>query len=124
MAALATSQLSPVRTFGLYSASTLCLATVILIFCFPKLADWLCLKSFQQNRSTGLNSSAEQSDGPSQPASNRPGYERIRTILFLYLWAVRYSEFVQRNYVAICVLGFSLFFSFYGLLHLVVDQVR
>ncbi|MBM3965484.1 MAG: hypothetical protein FJ308_10550 [Planctomycetes bacterium] len=120
MAALATSQLSPVRTFGLYSASTLCLATVILILCFPKLADWLCLKSFQQNRSTGSNSSAEQSDGPSQLASNRPGYgEDPDHSLPVSLWAVRYSEFVQRNYVAICVLGFSLLlFSFYGLLHL------
>ena len=123
MAALATSQLSPVRTFGLYSASTLCLATVILILCFPKLADWLCLKSFQHRADLQLQvsqSPIEPSLSTSPPASSRPGYaEDPDHSLPVSPWAIRYSKFVQRNYVAICVLGFSLLlFSFYGLLHL------
>lgn len=123
MAALATSQLSPVRTFGLYSASTLCLATVILILCFPKLADWLCLKSFQHRADLPLKASdspTEPSLSISPPASSRPGYaEDPDHSLPVSPWAIGYSKFVQRHYVAICALGFSLLlFSFYGLLHL------
>jgi predicted RND superfamily exporter protein len=38
MIALATSQLSPVRNFGFYSATSLCAASSILILVFPKLA--------------------------------------------------------------------------------------
>ena len=42
MAALATSQLAPVREFGLYSAFSLSLATVFMLLGFPKLTDWFC----------------------------------------------------------------------------------
>ncbi|MDX1927665.1 MAG: MMPL family transporter [Pirellulaceae bacterium] len=42
MAALATSQLAPVREFGLYSAVALSVATVFMLLGFPKVADWFC----------------------------------------------------------------------------------
>jgi len=42
MAALATSQLAPVREFGLYSAVALSIATFFMLLGFPKIADWFC----------------------------------------------------------------------------------
>lgn len=42
MAALATSQLAPVREFGLYSAVALSFATLFMLLGFPKVADWFC----------------------------------------------------------------------------------
>ena len=46
MIALATSQLAPVRTFGIYSAVCLCVAAIVLVFAFPKLSEWLCKRGY------------------------------------------------------------------------------
>ncbi len=48
MAALATSQLAPVREFGLYSAVALSVATLFMLLGFPKVADWFCGRSALQ----------------------------------------------------------------------------
>lgn len=108
MAALATSQLAPVRTFGLYSAITLCLATVVLIFAFPQLADWLCQREFIL-RHRGEDPSL------SKPETSEPTEDSAP----IAPWAVRYAAWVAKNTITICVVGIGLIlFSFYGLLHL------
>ena len=48
MAALATSQLAPVREFGLYSAIALSVATFFMLLGFPKIADWFCASGKQK----------------------------------------------------------------------------
>ena len=35
------------RTFGLYSACCLCIATIVLFLAFPKLSDWLCKSRYR-----------------------------------------------------------------------------
>lgn len=106
MIALATSQLAPVRTFGLYSASALCLATVVLLFAFPYLSDLLCRKKF-------LSEAIDE--------RVRSGEADLTGDLDLPVapWASRYAAWVNRNHILICVMGFALIgVSFYGLLHL------
>ncbi len=106
MIALATSQLAPVRTFGLYSASALCLATIVLLFAFPYLSDLLCRKTF-------LRKSVERS-------SLGEDDELLGNLaLPVAPWASQYAAWVNRNHISICALGFVLIgVSFYGLLHL------
>ena len=107
MIALATSQLSPVRTFGLYSASCLCLAAVVLFLAFPKLSDWLCRTRYLASQSALRDHNQEErlgSHDSSPPVSP---------------WASAYAAWVKSHYGKICILGFSLLaISFYGLWHL------
>lgn len=106
MIALATSQLSPVRTFGIYSACCLCLATVVLFLAFPKLSDWLCKKGYLASQPMDLGPDQQRlgSHDSSPPVSR---------------WATLYAAWVKSNYIAICTLGFALLaVSFYGLWHL------
>jgi len=106
MIALATSQLAPVRTFGLYSASALCLATLVLLFAFPYLSDLLCRKKFLGEANNGKERSedAEVTGDLALPVAP---------------WASRYATWVNRNHILICVMGLILIgVSFYGLLHL------
>ncbi len=42
MGSLITSQLIPVRQFGIYSAIGLGIATLLLLIAFPAVADWIC----------------------------------------------------------------------------------
>lgn len=49
MGSLVTSQLAPVRHFGIYSAVGLGVATVVLLLTFPQFTNWLC--NTQRNRS-------------------------------------------------------------------------
>ncbi|MCU0721083.1 MAG: MMPL family transporter, partial [Pirellula sp.] len=42
MGSLVTSQLAPVRQFGIYSAVGLGIATIVLLVAFPAVADWVC----------------------------------------------------------------------------------
>jgi uncharacterized protein len=108
MAALATSQLAPVRTFGLYSAITLCLATVVLIFAFPQLADWLCQREF-------LRRHRSQDPSLSKPENSEPTEDSAP----IAPWAVWYTAWIARHTMTICIVGIGLIlFSFYGLLHL------
>lgn len=105
MIALATSQLSPVRDFGFYSATSLCAASLFLIFTFPRLSDWFCRRRFY---SAALAESAEQNrcetgasdpvDGPVAP------------------WASAYAGFMSRYAWPVSIAGIALLlFSFYGL---------
>lgn len=106
MIALATSQLSPVRTFGIYSACCLCIATVVLFLAFPKLSDWLCKKRYLAKQATDVELNPQRTgDHDSSPPVSP--------------WATAYAAWVKSHYAAICVLGMALLgISFYGLLHL------
>lgn len=116
MIALATSQLSPVRTFGLYSATTLCIATAVLLLVFPQLADWFCQKQVLAKHS------------PHQPHPSHDPFELPSVALNQPLdhnsasvapWATHYTHWIKQNTIPISIAGISLLlFSFYGLLHL------
>lgn len=106
MIALATSQLSPVRTFGLYSASCLCLATLVLFLAFPKLSDWLCKKRYLATQGPDFEHDSQRSGSHESSPPVSP-------------WAKSYASWVKSNYAAICIIGFTLLaISFYGLWHL------
>ena len=62
MAALATSQLAPVREFGLYSAVALSIATFFMLLGFPKIADWFC--------GAGKQADKISANTTSQPSAN------------------------------------------------------
>ena len=101
MIALATSQLAPVRGFGLYSATALCLATAFLILAFPRVSDLFCRTRFA-----------------SMPIENGTACERHHEAM-IPAWATSYAEWSYRNSTWIVLVGFGLIgLSFYGLLHL------
>jgi predicted RND superfamily exporter protein len=108
MASLATSQLSPVRTFGIYSAASLCLAAFFLFFLFPQLADWFCRKEFiARHANDRILESDDAADGESPEQA--PVAE----------WSTRYVDFIDKRKYWICTGGLAMIlFSFYGLLHL------
>jgi predicted RND superfamily exporter protein len=102
MAALATSQLSPVRNFGFYSATSLCAASLFLILTFPRLSDWFCRRRFVSAAAEELNEPDQDSekhvDGPVAP------------------WATAYAGFMSRYAWQVSLAGLTLLlFSFYGL---------
>lgn len=75
MAALATSQLAPVREFGLYSAISLSVATLFMLLGFPKIADWFCGNRTQQNDEDDIRESVHAqnlSDVAAHPAQVSP----------------------------------------------------
>ncbi len=101
MIALATSQLAPVRGFGLYSATALCLATTFLILAFPRISDLFCAKRFAAM--------------PMQDATSSESHHEA----MIPAWATNYAAWSSRNSTWIVFLGFALIgLSFYGLLHL------
>ena len=107
MIALATSQLAPVRTFGLYSACCLCIATIVLFLAFPKLSDWLCKSHYR-----AIQSGDSQMDSPERLGAQDSSPP-------VSAWARDYAAWVKSHHRVICVLGFSLLaVSFYGLWHL------
>lgn len=98
MIALATSQLSPVRNFGLYSAVSLCAANAILILVFPRLSDWFCGNRYISARSP------QRSEGEFEPVTP---------------WSRAYASFMNRYSWPVSLGGILLLsFSFYGLLSL------
>lgn len=105
MIALATSQLSPVRDFGFYSAVTLCAASTLLVLVFPRLSDWFCQNRFLAKRiGNGTNESthADCLKGEEIPS-----------------WARTYAGFMNRYCWPVSTGGILLLlFSFYGLLSL------
>ena len=117
MAALATSQLAPVRTFGIYSAITLCVATVVLLLAFPQLSDWLCRKEFLRRHAKDvLLDDQVSTDGKSTDRKPSALHEDSAPIA---PWAIQYTAWIHRHTWAICAGGIGLIlFSFYGLLHL------
>lgn len=63
MGSLITSQLAPVRQFGIYSAIGLGVATLLLLIAFPAVADWIC---GSRNRDSSI-----QTDVATQQPSTR-----------------------------------------------------
>jgi uncharacterized protein len=105
MIALATSQLSPVRDFGFYSATSLCAASAFLLLTFPRLSDWFCRGRFVKPQSSESNEpenwTESHVDGP------------------VASWAKTYAGFMSRYAWQVSVAGLTLLlFSFYGLMYL------
>ncbi len=113
MAALATSQLAPVREFGLYSAVALSIATFFMLLGFPKIADWFCGAGKTADKSIAeaddvLPSVAAQNlfDAAFHPAQVSPLTER-------------YVAWLLKNANAITCIGLLLMaVSFVGFLNL------
>lgn len=106
MIALATSQLAPVRTFGIYSASSLCIAAVVLLLAFPAISDRLCRKKILAEKAA-------------QPNSENTPLNESHISPPVAPWATKYAAWVNRHHKPICALGLVLIgVSFYGLLHL------
>ncbi len=62
MGSLLTSQLAPVRQFGVFSAVGLGISTVVLLLGFPAFADWFCTPRRSLAMSDGLQDPIGQSD--------------------------------------------------------------
>ena len=90
MGSLWTSQLAPVRQFGLFSAVGLGVATVVLLVGFPAFADWFCTP-----RSSG-NSSNDM------PKSEADLYETNQGLIGHYL------KWMARNATRISTVGILL----------------
>lgn len=105
MIALATSQLSPVRNFGFYSAVSLCAASSILILVFPRLSDWFCR---HRHEDAVANDDASEKERLSHDVDE-----------MVSPWATRYAAFMNRCCWPVSIGGILLLlFSFYGLLSL------
>ncbi len=105
MIALATSQLSPVRNFGFYSAVSLCAASTILILVFPRLSDWFC-----RSRYVSVKVKNSSSDSAQQIQSDAESVTH---------WARSYASLMSRYCWPVSIGGILLLlFSFYGLLSL------
>lgn len=91
MGSLITSQLAPVRQFGLFSAIGLGVATVFLLLGFPVLADWFCRvesKAHSEPSSTGMQ----------------------------HAMAERYLKWIEMSATPISLLGIALLIlTFFGL---------
>jgi uncharacterized protein len=95
MASLATSQLLPIREFGLYSAVSLSAATIFLLLGFPFISDLLCGK-----HGLGQRKSVELAplDTP---------------------FVAQYVQLIERKAILISGIGFAILgVSFWGLLYL------
>lgn len=110
MAALATSQLAPVREFGLYSACALSMATAFMLLGFPKLADWFCGGGSSQrvegDQSEELSLHQNLTDAAAHPAQVSPT-------------AQRYVAWLERRAIVVTTAGMVLMaITFYGFLSL------
>jgi predicted RND superfamily exporter protein len=63
MGSLVTSQLAPVRQFGIYSAVGLGIATVVLLVAFPAVADWFCGRERKLFSKTKIDERSSSSSG-------------------------------------------------------------
>jgi len=90
MGSLWTSQLAPVRQFGLFSAIGLGIATVVLLMGFPAIADWFCgtsrIESTNQNEANSPESIKSQNT----------------------VWTEHYLDWLHRNAMAISSIGIVL----------------
>lgn len=109
MIALATSQLSPVRSFGLYSALSLCIASLFLLSSFPKLSDWFCRGRYRHaGKAAEAGAAPELEDGSQTAVAERVGH--------VAPWARNYAGFMNRYSLPVSLAGtILLLFSFYGL---------
>ncbi len=94
MGSLWTSQLAPVRQFGLFSAIGLGIATVVLLLGFPAIADWFC---------TPRRNDAFPTDN-SEAATDFHQLNNRHTIGYLN-WLNRYATWISA--VAIILLIFT-----------------
>lgn len=110
MAALATSQLSPIREFGLYSAISLSIATLFLLLGFPFISDWFCSRRFAKSPSKLMPEAASQTTSQQSPVElPHHSSPRIKA----------YVAWMQRNAIPVSIAGFAiLLVSFYGLMFL------
>jgi len=112
MIALATSQLSPVRNFGFYSAVSLCGASLFLLSAFPRLSDWFCRGHYR----------ARKTAGGSNPDDGHEAHDELaaaRRLGEVSAWASSYARFMHRYSLPVSIGGIALLlFSFYGLSHL------
>jgi len=74
MGSLWTSQLAPVRQFGLFSAVGLGIATIVLLVGFPAFADWFCVP--RRSRALNNNGPEEANDPREIPAIRISEYQR------------------------------------------------
>ena len=66
MGSLLTSQLAPVRQFGIFSAVGLGIATVVLLLGFPALVDWFCTpRGSRKNFGEASKDALDSRDSPS-----------------------------------------------------------
>ena len=107
MAALTTSQLAPVREFGLYSAVALSVATLFMLLGFPKIADWFC-GSGKHSGDEGMVDSVNTpnlSDAATHPAHVSPrGQAYVR-------WLVKYANVVASVGLILMVVSFIGFLN-------------
>jgi len=110
MASLATSQLSPIREFGLYSAISLSFATLFLLLGFPFISDWFCSGRFAKGPSE-LVPEVE----PQMPKVHSP----VELLHHSSPRVVAYVAWMQRNAIPVSIAGFAiLLVSFCGLMFL------
>lgn len=109
MAALATSQLAPVREFGLYSAVSLSVATFFMLLGFPKIADWFRGPGKAAEETDPMLSTVDAqnlADAALHPAHVSPGARAY------VKWLMKYAN-------AIACIGLALMaISFVGFLNL------
>jgi uncharacterized protein len=108
MAALATSQLAPVREFGLYSAVSLSVATLFMLLGFPKIADWFCGSRKSQNDDDGMLASVNAqnlSDAAAHPAHVSPRAQAY------VRWMVKYANLVASVGLVLMVVSFIGFLN-------------
>jgi len=108
MAALATSQLAPVREFGLYSAVALSVATFFMLLGFPKIADWFCGSDKSPGSDEGMLASVRAqnlSDAAAHPAHVSPRAQAY------VRWMVKYANVVAGLGLVLMVVSFIGFLN-------------
>jgi uncharacterized protein len=111
MASLAISQLEPVREFGLYSAASLSVATVFLLFGFPAISDWWCRSI---HRTSPLNDESNPVSPETDPETLPD--DVVSHPIHISPIAATYVRWMSRNAIWVASTGLLLMaFSFYGL---------
>lgn len=114
MAALATSQLAPVREFGLYSAVALSVATVFMLLGFPKVADWFCgggkLQPADQSIVDVVNTREQIVTGDIDDAGSHPSHVSPRAQAYVR-WLAKYANLVAGLGLVLMVISFIGFLN-------------
>lgn len=108
MAALATSQLAPVREFGLYAAVSLSVATLFMLLGFPKIADWFCGSGNSPNGSDTMLESVQAqnlSDAAAHPAHVSPRAQAY------VRWMAKYAPIVATAGLTLMLISFIGFLN-------------
>ncbi len=116
MGSLAVSQLEPVRTFGLYSAFALCVATFFLLMGFPATSDWFSHFKRQPGKKA---EDKEQNEHTESLVHNQELAKTADNHSYSAPWSRSYTGWMQRYSGLVVCSGFLLIgISFYGLLFL------